>query len=268
MKKVNILNIPIDNVSKVELLEKLEIGGIVFTPNVDHLVKLQNDREFHKIYNNATYKVCDSQIVMYASKFLGTPLKEKISGSDLFPAFYNHYKDNENIKIFLLGAAEGIAKKAQDNINQKVGREMIVGAYSPSFGFEKNEKECQEIIEMIKRSGATVLAVGVGAPKQEKWIVKYKDSLPNIKTFLAIGATIDFEAGNKPRAPQWMSKAGIEWLYRLSSEPKRLWKRYLVEDFPFLWLIIKQKLNSYVIQPSREEQIYELDAALDNRTKA
>ncbi|HEY9853033.1 MAG TPA: WecB/TagA/CpsF family glycosyltransferase [Leptolyngbyaceae cyanobacterium] len=263
MKKVNVLNIPIDNVSKVELLEKLEIGGIVFTPNVDHLIKLQKDREFYKIYNNATYKVCDSQIVMYASKFLGTPIQEKISGSDLFPAFYNYYKDDENVKIFLLGAAEGIAKKAQEEINKKVGRQIIVGAYSPSFGFENNEKECQQIIEIIKESGATVLAVGVGAPKQEKWIVKYKDSLPNIKTFLAIGATIDFEAGHKPRAPQWMSKAGIEWLYRLSSEPRRLWKRYLIEDLPFLWLVIKQKLNSYKIPFLREEIVEEFDAELN-----
>ena len=268
MKKVNILNLPIDNVSQVELLQKLEVGGIVFTPNVDHLIKLQNDQEFHKIYNNATYKVCDSQIVMYASKFLGTPLKEKISGSDLFPAFYNYYKNNENVKIFLLGAAEGIAKTAQDKINQKVGREMIVGAYSPSFGFEKNEKECQEIIEMIKHSGATVLAVGVGAPKQEKWIVKYKDSLPNIKTFLAIGATLDFEAGHKPRSPEWMSSMGIEWLYRLLSEPKRLWKRYLVDDLPFLWLVVKQRLNFYQIPFTKEERIYEFETGFTRSKEA
>lgn len=268
MKKVNILNLPIDNVSKEELLEKLEIGGVVFTPNVDHLIKLQNDQDFYKAYNSATYKVCDSQIVMYASKFLGTPLKEKISGSDLFPAFYNYYKNNEKIKIFLLGASDGVAKKAQEEINNKVGRKIIVDAYSPSFGFEKNEEECRAILQMINKSGATVLAIGVGAPKQEKWIAKYKDKLPTIKTFLAIGATIDFEAGHKPRAPKWMSDAGIEWLYRLLSEPQRLWKRYLLDDFPFLWLVVKQKLNSYKIPFIREETVYEFDAALNTGKKA
>lgn len=245
MKTVSILNLSIDNVSKVELLEKLYSGGIVFTPNVDHLIKLQKDQEFYKAYNIATYKVCDSQIVMYASKFLGTPLKEKISGSDLFPAFYNHYKDDPNIKIFLLGAEEGVAKRAQEKINRQIGRNIIVGSHSPSFGFENNETECLEIVEAVNKSGATVLAIGVGAPKQEKWILEYKEQLANIKIFLAIGATLDFEAGNKPRAPKWMSNLGIEWLYRLLSEPQRLWKRYLVDDLPFFWLVLKQKLNSY-----------------------
>lgn len=245
MVKANILGVPVDNLSMVELMKKLEFGGIVFTPNVDHLIKLQKDQDFYQAYQSATYKVCDSQIVLYVSQFLGTPLKERISGSDLFPAFYNFYSKDENVKIFLLGAAEGVAKKAQAEINKKVGREIIVDSYSPSYGFEKNEEECREILDIINKSGATVLAVGVGAPKQEKWIVKYKDQLPNIKVFLAIGATLDFEAGNKPRSPKWMSNVGLEWLHRLCSEPQRLWKRYLVEDVPFTWLVLKQKLKFY-----------------------
>jgi len=182
---------------------------------------------------------------MYASKFLGTPLKEKISGSDLFPAFYLYHKDNENIKIFLLGAAEGIAKTAQEKINQKIGREIVVEALSPSFGFEKNEEECETIIDAINKSGATVLAIGVGAPKQEKWLVKYRSRFTQVKVFLAIGATIDFEAGCKARSPKWMSEVGIEWAYRLLSEPRRLWKRYLIEGLPFFRLIVEQKLGFY-----------------------
>ena len=256
MKRVNLLNISIDNLSQTEVLEQLK-SGIVFTPNVDHLIKLQKDREFLKNYLAADYKLCDSQILIYASKFLGTPIKEKVSGSDFFPAFYNYHKNNEGIKIFLLGAAKGVAKTAQYKINSKVGRTIVVGSHSPSFGFEKNEKECMNIVEMIKQSGATVLAVGVGAPKQEKWIYKYKDQLPNIKIFLAIGATIDFEAGNVKRAPKWMSRIGLEWLYRLLSNPKRLWKRYLIEALPFFWLIVKQKFNLYEMQIS-DEQSYKL----------
>ncbi len=240
---VKILNVSIDNLSLSELLERLE-RGVLFTPNVDHLMKLQKDREFLDCYNSADYRVCDSKIVEYASKFLGTPLKEKISGSDLFPAFYNYHKQNEKIKIFLLGAAEGVAQKARHAINKKVGREIVVGAHSPSFGFENNEQECLEIVEKINRSGATVLAVGVGAPKQEKWIVRYKNKMPNIKIFMAIGATIEFEAGCKPRSPKWMSNMGIEWLHRLLSEPQRLWKRYLVDDLPFLWLVVQEKFKS------------------------
>lgn len=244
--EINILNVPIHNITKTELLRKLGTqGGVVFTPNVDHLMKLQKDPEFFEIYQASTYRVCDSKILMYASKFLGKPLKEKISGSDLFPAFYEYYKNNEEITIFLMGAAEGVARRAQEIINEKVGREMIVESYSPPFGFEKDEVECQRIIDRINESGATVLAIGVGAPKQEKWIAQYRNKLKNIRIFLAIGATIDFEAGEKERAPQWMSNMGVEWLHRLSSEPGRLWKRYLVEDLPFFWLLLKQKFNLY-----------------------
>jgi exopolysaccharide biosynthesis WecB/TagA/CpsF family protein len=248
MNRVKILNLSIDNLSQSELLKKLS-SGIVFTPNVDHLMKLQGDPDFLKAYESASYKLCDSKILFYVSRFLGTPIKEKISGSDFFPAFYQYHKNNENIKIFLLGAREGVALEAQKKINSKVGRPIIVGVHSPSFGFEKDEEECQKIIEMINQSDATVLAVGVGAPKQEKFICKYKDQLTNLKIFLAIGATIDFEAGNIKRAPKWLSEAGLEWLYRLLSEPRRLWKRYLIHGFSFFWLIFKQRLNLYV-EPS------------------
>ena len=246
MNTVQILNLSIDNFSIAKLLHKLGTdGGTVFTTNVDHLMKLQTDSEFYDIYQTCTYRVCDSKIVLYVSKFLGQPLKEKISGSDLFPAFYNHFSQCEETTIFLLGAAEGVARKAQENINHKVGREMVVDSYSPPFGFDNDEEECQYIIDRINRSGATVLAVGLGAPKQEKWIAKYKHQLKNVRIFLAIGATIDFEAGTKPRAPKWMSEAGLEWMYRLLSEPKRLWKRYLIDDLPFFGLVLQQKFNLY-----------------------
>jgi exopolysaccharide biosynthesis WecB/TagA/CpsF family protein len=145
-----------------------------------------------------------------------------------------------------LGAGKGVASKAQNEINRKTGRNIIVASYSPPFGFEKDEEECQNIVNMINNSGATVLVIGVGAPKQEKWLYKYKSLLPHIKIFMALGATIDFEAGNLKRAPKWMSEVGLEWLFRIVCEPKRLWKRYLVDDLPFLILILKQKLNLYI----------------------
>ncbi len=245
MKTVNILDVTIDNLSIKELLKSLNHkGGVVVTPNVDHFMKLRKDAELRDVYQQSDYRVCDSKIVQFASYFLGTPIQEKISGSDLFPAFYEYNKENENIKIFLLGAQEGVAKIAQERINHKVGRNIIVDCYSPAYGFEKDEEECQRILEKIKASGATVVAVGLGAPKQEKWINRYRHELPGVKIFLAIGATIDFEAGYKSRSPKWMSEAGLEWLYRLLSEPQRLWKRYLVESMPFFGLIVCQKINT------------------------
>jgi exopolysaccharide biosynthesis WecB/TagA/CpsF family protein len=240
-ERVHILDVGIDNVSFDEFLGRLK-KGVVFTPNVDHLMNLQKDPEFVKAYREADYRVCDSQILMYAAKFLGTPIKAKISGSDLFPTFCEHHRNNPDIKIFILGGAPGIPQRAQININHRIGRDIIVDAHSPTFGFEKNEAECKKIIEMIRKSSANVLVVGLGSPKQEKWIAKYRHQLPNIDIFMGVGAAVDFEAGHKPRAPKMVSELGLEWLYRLMSEPKRLWKRYLVQDIPFVWLLLKQKL--------------------------
>ncbi|HIK57432.1 MAG TPA: WecB/TagA/CpsF family glycosyltransferase [Synechococcales cyanobacterium M55_K2018_004] len=259
MSRVNVLNLQIDNLTTEELLQRLD-SGVVFTPNVDHLVKLQHDPEFLEVYETADFRVCDSKILMYASRFLGCPLREKISGSDLFPAFYEYHRQNEDIKIFLLGAREGVAAEAQRRINEKVGRNIVVGAHSPSFGFEKDPEECAQIIEMIKASGATVLAVGVGAPKQEKFISQYRAQLPTIKIFLAIGATIDFEAGNVSRAPKLLSELGLEWLYRLLAEPKRLWRRYLLEDPLFFWLILQQRFNFYRNPFAKQESSFSIEA--------
>lgn len=250
MNIVKFLNVNLDNLTMSELLAQLSnFGGFVVTPNVEHLVKLQTDTDFLKVYNIAQYRVCDSKILYYVSKILNNPIKEKISGSDLFPAFCEYNKDNENVKLFLLGAEAGVARKAQININQKVGRQIVIDTYSPAFGFENDRSECEKIIERINQSGATALAVGLGAPKQEKWIAKYKNKLTNIKVFLAIGAAIDFEAGYKPRSPKWMSKVGLEWFFRLACEPQRLWKRYLVESLPFFLCVIQQKLHRYRFSP-------------------
>jgi N-acetylglucosaminyldiphosphoundecaprenol N-acetyl-beta-D-mannosaminyltransferase len=245
-RKLKIFNTNIDNLSMLEFLQELK-SGIVFTPNVNHIVRLQKDRELQNAYNAADYVVCDSTIVLHASHFLGKPIQEKISGSDILPAFYTCHRKNPTIKIFLLGADEGVALRAQNCINQKVGRRIVVGAHSPSFGFEKDEAECLKIIDLINHTDATVLVVGVGCPKQEKWILKYRDRLPTVKILMALGAAIDFEAGHKSRAPKWIGDVGLEWLYRLVSEPRRLWKRYLLDVMPFFWLVVKEKLSDKAI---------------------
>lgn len=244
MGRIQILNINIQNITQEELLCSLKKGCVV-TPNVDHIVKLQKDKEFYNIYRSADWIICDSKIIALVSNFLGHPIKEVIPGSSFFTAFYEYHKNNDKIKIFLLGAAEGVADQAMKNINEKVGRKIVVGAHSPSFGFEKNEKECLNIISQINETEATVLLVGVGAPKQEKWIFKYKEQLQNIDIFLPLGATIDFEAGNIKRAPKIFQKLALEWFYRMLADPKRLMKRYLIDDIPFFYYILKQKLGLY-----------------------
>ena len=245
MEQVKILNCSLDNISRQRLLENLKHGGSVFTLNVDHLMKLQEQADFYQAYASATYRVCDSQILKFISHLLGKPIREKISGSDLLPAYFQHYRNDPSVTLFLLGAAEGVAATVQQYINDLYGREMVVDVYSPAYGFEADEIECQQIINRINRSQATTLVVGLGAPKQELWIHKNRRKLKNIKTFLAIGAGLDFLSGQQQRAPQWMSNSGLEWLHRLLSEPQRLWKRYLIESLPFFWLVPQQVLNIY-----------------------
>ena len=243
-KTIKILNSNILSLTQTDLLNQLQ-RGVLITPNLDHLVKLQHDREFYKVYRQAEWVVCDSKILYLLSKLLKHPLPEAIPGSSFFTAFYMFHKDDPDCRIFLLGAKEGIAQKAMERINEKVGRKIVVGAHSPSFGFEKDEKECRELIDIVNRSGANVLLVGVGAPKQEKWIMKYRNQMPDVDLFMALGATIDFEAGTLKRAPRLWQKLGMEWLYRCLKEPRRLFKRYFVDDMQFFYYFAQQLLGMY-----------------------
>ena len=203
------LNIDIKEISELELLQQIR-RGVLITPNVDYMVKLQRDREFYEIVRKAEWVVCDSRILLLCSRLLGNPLREAIPGSGFFPHFYMYHKDNPDCRIFLLGAMDGVADKAMEIINGKVGRRIVVGAYSPSYGFERKQEENVAIHKMINDSGANVVLVGVGCPKQEKWIEAHKAMMPGVDIWMALGATIDFEAGNVKRAPKWVQKIAME----------------------------------------------------------
>lgn len=241
---IKILNIDILAITQKRFLKELR-QGVLITPNIDHLVKLQKDKEFYEVYKQAEWIICDSKILYFLSKLLKKSLPEAIPGSSFFTAFYEYHKNDPNCRIFLLGAAEGVAIKAMERINNKIGRDIVVGAHSPSYGFEKKQEECEELIRIINESGANVLLVGVGAPKQEKWIMKYRNRMPNVDIFMALGATIDFEAGTLKRAPILWQKIGMEWLYRCLKEPKRLFKRYFIDDIKFFYYFGKQLLGIY-----------------------
>lgn len=244
MNRIKILNVELDRISQEELLEQLK-KGVLVTPNVDQIVKMQSDREYYDIVRKAEWCVCDSKILYLCARLIGTPLPEAIPGSSFFPAFYEYHQDDENCKIFLLGAMDGVADKAKDIINSKVGRDIVVGSYSPSYGFEKNQEENEAIYRMINETGATVVLVGVGCPKQEKWIDAHKAKMPNVDIWMALGATIDFEAGNIKRAPMIWRKLCMEWFYRFLQEPQRMYKRYFVGDPKFFWYLLKQMLGLY-----------------------
>lgn len=244
MDRIKILNVEIDNVSMEELLAQLK-RGVLVTPNLDQMVKMQHDREFYDITRRAEWVVCDSKILYLCAKLLGTPLPEAIPGSSFFPAYYEYHKNDENCKIFLLGAMDGVAQKAMERINNKVGRQMVVGAYSPSYGFEKKQDENEKIYRLINESGANVVLVGVGCPKQETWIDKHKAQMSGVDIWMALGATIDFEAGNIKRAPIIWRKLYMEWFYRFLQEPRRMYKRYFVDDPKFFWYLLKQMMGRY-----------------------
>lgn len=242
--KVTIFNVDIQNISEKELLDKMD-KGVLITPNVDQMVKLQNDREFYDIVKRGEWVVCDSKILLLCSKLLKHPLKRAIPGSSFFSRFYMYHKDDKNCRIFLLGAMESVAQKAMERINEKVGRQIVVGAYSPSYGFEKKQEENEAIHKMINDSRANVVLVGVGCPKQEKWIDAHKANMPGVNIWMALGATIDFEAGYVKRAPKWVQKIAMEWFYRFLMEPRRMFKRYFVDDMQFFYYFSKQLMGIY-----------------------
>ena len=209
------------------------------TPDLDHIVIMEKDVLFAEIYQNADLIVADGKPLIWISKYLKNPIKEKISGSDLFPricklAAEKHYS------IFILGAAEGVADKAARNLIKKNSGLNIVGTYSPKFGFEKDNVELDIIKNKIMNAKPDILAVSLGSPKGEKFIYKHLKEY-GIPLGISIGATIDFEAGNVKRAPRWMADHGLEWLFRITQDPKRLIRRYWNDAIKIIPIIRKYK---------------------------
>lgn len=221
----------------------------VVTPNVDHIVKMQTNVGLQKAYKKAALVVTDGRPVIWAANLLGVKLPGTVPGSDLVPALFEHaQKTHQPLTVFLLGAMPGVADRAKDIIHATWPMVKVVGTLSPDFGFEKNSAASKAICENVNASGADLLLLGLGAPKQELWISQYSAEI-SVKVALCIGATIDFIAGEKSRAPLWMQKIGLEWLHRMLSEPKRLAKRYIVDAviFPKLifneWLLRRQSTS-------------------------
>lgn len=237
------LNVWVDNLSMKELMATLD-AGIVWTLNPDHLYHLQRNRAFYDAYRQADFITSDSKYVYWGLGWIGRGIKEKVSGSDIVPNYCAHHAQNPAVKVFLLGAAPGIAQTALEKINARTQSKVVVGAHSPSMKFVSDEAEIAKVIKIINDSGATCLIVGLGAPKQEIWIVKHRHLMPKVKVYMGVGATIDYEAGAVKRAPRWMTKSGLEWVYRITTEPRRYWRRY-ARDMEYFWLLLKDALGLY-----------------------
>ncbi|MEP6068592.1 MAG: WecB/TagA/CpsF family glycosyltransferase [Paracoccaceae bacterium] len=244
LKPVPMLNAFVHDLDMDDLVKNFT-EGMMLTLHVDMIMKLQQDQEFYDILDQFDVVTCDSQIMYFATKFLGTPVRQRVSGSDYFPKFYMHHKDNPDMTLFMMGGKPGVAELAASNVNEKVGREFIVGTYAPSFDFEDKPDEIEDMIAQVNASGATALLVGLGGGRQEKFIIKHRDRMPGVKLWLPLGGTIDYESGTFDRPPAWITEAGFEWLYRLIKEPRARFHRYVVHEPPFLWAVLKQKLGLY-----------------------
>jgi N-acetylglucosaminyldiphosphoundecaprenol N-acetyl-beta-D-mannosaminyltransferase len=243
-RKVRLLNVDVDDIGMDELVETFR-EGVMLTLHVDMIMKLQKDGEFYRLLPKFDVITCDSQILTLAARLLGTPFKERVSGSDYFPRFYLRYKDDPSVRVFICGGAPGVAEIARQKVNAKVGREMVVGTNSPAKDYERRPDEIEALLGQINASGATVLVIGLGGGRQEKFIFQYRDRLPGIRLFLPLGGTIDYEAESLKRPPAWLTNAGLEWLYRLLREPRQRWHRYIVHQPPFLYLIARQLVGVY-----------------------
>ena len=245
MLRIKFMNTEIDNLTMQEALEAIDKliqedkSAYVVTPNVDHIVQLETNRELQDVYANASLILTDGKPLLWIAKWYGTPIKEKISGSDLFPLLCKMAAEKE-YKMFFLGAAEGVAAKAAENLSKRYKELQVIGTYSPPYGFEKDQTEMEKIKMMIRNANPDLLIVGLGCPKQEKFIYYNREEL-GVPISLGLGASFDFEAGNIKRAPKWMADHGLEWLFRITQDPKRMAKRYLVDDLKIFGLAIKYR---------------------------
>ncbi len=244
MNRLAILNTVIDNYNIQETLHLIEqninqgnqIHHVVV--NAGKIVAIQTDLQLRKSVNESDLINADGQSVVWASRILGKPLKERVAGIDLMVnlvelAYKNKYK------IFFFGAKEEIVKKVVEIYSNQYSPSIIAG-YRNGY-FVKSQE--QEIANQISNSGANILFVAISSPTKEHFLYENKLILKKVNFIMGVGGSFDVVAGKVKRAPLWMQKSGLEWFYRFLQEPKRMWKRYLVGNTKFLLLVFKEKFK-------------------------
>lgn len=245
MEKINFLNIPIDVITMKETVRKVE-QTIISQNHIHHtvvnsgkIVLMQTDKELEKSVVEADIINADGQAVVWAANFLGKKIPERVSGIDLMEELVKRSFD-KGYKCFFLGATEEVGTKLVNLYIEQYSEDIIAG-YRNGY-FEKEDEE--KIADEISNSGANILFVAITSPKKEIFLSKYKKQLQNVNFIMGVGGSFDVIAGKVKRAPLWMQKSGLEWFYRVIQEPKRMWKRYLVGNSKFIWLVIKEYFKS------------------------
>ena len=243
--KINIFNVNIDNLSLVETLDRVsyainhkqQLHHVVV--NAGKIVAMQEDEQLRKSVNACDLINVDGQAVVWASRLLKKPLKERVAGIDLMEHLVE-LSAKKNYKIYLLGAQEKVIKKVVDVYRNKYSKDLIAGYRN---GYFKPEEE-EEIARDIANSEAQILFVAISSPKKENFLYSHKQKLNSLNFIMGVGGSFDVVAGKTRRAPVWMRKYGLEWFYRFIQEPKRMWKRYLFGNAKFIFLTIKSFLRT------------------------
>lgn len=243
MSRVSLLNTHVNNLTMKETVE--QIGGFISAKcvsyvvpiNVDVVIKMEQDVELREIVDVADLVLADGKPLIWISKLNRKPIREKVSGSDLIPELFS-YAEEKGFSIFLLGGEKDVAQEAGRRLKMQFPRLKLKGLYSPPIGFDRDDVELAHIDQLIFEAMPDILVVCLGCPKQEKWVAAHYRTCGAIVSICA-GATVDFLAGRVKRAPRWMSDHGLEWLYRFSQEPKRLFQRYFIEDVKIVKLVKK-----------------------------
>lgn len=226
---VAILGVPFDHVTIAGAIARIEAmiasrrSHYVVTANVDFLVQAHRDVELRRILLDADLVLCDGTPLVWASRWLGNRLPERVAGSDLVPALLQ-VAAAKGRRVFFLGAAPGVAAEAAARLRREYPSLNIVGHYAPPFA-DLLDMDHGQIVQRIREARPDILLVSFGCPKQEKWIAMNHRAL-GVPVAIGVGATIDFLAGRVKRAPAWMRRSGTEWIYRLVQEPRRLFRRY------------------------------------------
>lgn len=241
--KINILNCPIDKITMEETINKINTS-IQTKSSLHHvvvnaakMVHMQKDKALYESVVNSDIINADGQAVVWASKFLGQPLPERVAGIDLMQNLVKLAYE-KNYKVFFFGAKEEVVSKVVSQYTKMYSPEIIAGYRN---GYFKKEEE-KSIAQDIANSGADILFVAISSPTKEIFLNQYKDII-NTPFIMGVGGSFDVVAGKVSRAPKWMQKYGLEWFYRFLQEPRRMWKRYLYTNSMFLWLVLKEKLS-------------------------
>ncbi|HEV8292048.1 MAG TPA: WecB/TagA/CpsF family glycosyltransferase [Tepidisphaeraceae bacterium] len=215
------------------ILSELQVGrgGWCITPNLDHLRRVTRDRKLKALYSHAALIVADGMPLIWASRIQGTPLPERVAGSSLISTL-SAAAGKQGRSIYLLGGAKGTAEQAAEVLKRQYPGLGIAGIYYPEFGFESDETQVQKLIAHLTAANPDIVYVALGSPKQEWLIGQLRGYLPRA-WWLGIGISFSFLSGHVKRAPEWMQRAGLEWVHRLCQEPRRLARRYLLHGVPF-----------------------------------